>query len=303
MLRIRGLTRTYAGGVRALDGVDLDVPRGMFGLLGPNGAGKSTLMRTLATLQRPDAGSIRFQPAPGAAEIDVLAEPRALRTMLGYLPQEFGSYPRVSPARMLDHLAILKGIGHAGERRELVDGLLEQTNLSAVRDRAIDGFSGGMRQRFGIAQALIGDPRLIIVDEPTAGLDPAERRRFHRLLTRIGRDVVVILSTHIVEDVADLCTRVAILGAGRILEQGDPRELVKALEGRLWQRIEEGDTAPADLAGGRIVSTALVAGANQWRVLADRCPAGFEPAAPTLEDVYFATLDASGVLPGDADAA
>ena len=302
MLEIQNLTRTYAGGVRALAGIDLSIPAGMFGLLGPNGAGKSTLMRTLATLQRPDGGSIRFEPEPGRV-IDVLADPRALRATLGYLPQEFGSYPRTSPARMLDHLAVLKGITSRGERRDLVAHLLEETNLTDVRDRSVDTFSGGMKQRFGIAQALIGDPKLIIVDEPTAGLDPAERRRFNRLLTRIGRDVVVILSTHIVEDVAELCTRVAIMGAGRILVDGDPRALVDSLRGRLWQRTDEGDTPPEDLGGGRLVSTALVAGANQWRVVADEAPAGFEAAEPRLEDVYFATLlDAGAEAGADAGA-
>ena len=300
MLEIHDLTRTYAGGVRALAGIDLSIPAGMFGLLGPNGAGKSTLMRTLATLQRPDGGSIHFEPEPGRV-IDVLADPRALRATLGYLPQEFGSYPRTSPARMLDHLAVLKGITGKGERRDLVAHLLEETNLTEVRDRSVDTFSGGMKQRFGIAQALIGDPKLIIVDEPTAGLDPAERRRFNRLLTRIGRDVVVILSTHIVEDVAELCTRVAIMGRGRILVDGDPRTLVEALRGRLWQRTDATDEAPADLGGGRLVSTALVAGANQWRVVADAAPPGFDAAEPRLEDVYFATLQEAGAN-GDAAA-
>ncbi|MEE4301276.1 MAG: ABC transporter ATP-binding protein [Pseudomonadales bacterium] len=296
MLTLENVTRTYPNGVRALDGISLEVPRGMFGLLGPNGAGKSSLMRTIATLQRPDEGRISFDGGPDTGVIDVLAEQTRLRATLGYLPQDFGSYPRISPARMLDHLAVLKGVASAKERRELVAGLLHETNLWEVRDRAIESFSGGMRQRFGIAQALIGDPKLIIVDEPTAGLDPAERRRFHRLLARIGRDVVIILSTHIVEDVADLCPQVAIMGKGRILERGVPAELVAAYRGRMWQRLVEDEADGGDLGeGARLISTALSGGRLQLRVVADAAPAGFEAAEPTLEDVYFATLDAHGI--------
>ena len=227
MLQIEHLSKTYANGVEALKDVSLTIPTGMFGLLGPNGAGKSTLMRTLATLQEPDAGRIELNGA------DVRANPDALRRRLGYLPQEFGVYPRISPLAMLNHLAILKGIGNRAERAGLVERLLVQTNLWDVRKKNLDTFSGGMRQRFGIAQALIGEPALIIVDEPTAGLDPAERRRFHNLLTRIGEDVVVILSTHIVEDVSDLCTRMAIMGNGSILVEGEPAALIGKLEGRL----------------------------------------------------------------------
>ena len=293
MLILEGLTRTYAGGVRALDGVDLEIPNGMFGLLGPNGAGKSTLMRTIATLQRPDSGSISFGDGPDA--IDVLADQAALRAVLGYLPQDFGSYPKVSPARMLDHLAVLKGIADGAQRRQVVEGLLHETNLWDVRDRAIDTFSGGMRQRFGIAQALIGDPRLIIVDEPTAGLDPAERRRFHRLLAHIGRDVVVILSTHIVEDVADLCPQVAIMAAGRILAHGVPGELASAYAGRLWQKGVDDDEELQLREQLHVISTTLSEGRTQLRVLADTAPPGFEAVEPTLEDVYFATLDAHGI--------
>lgn len=225
MLTIRDLTYVYPNGTRALDGVTLELAPGMFGLLGPNGAGKSTLMRCLATLQVPNSGSIRFDG------LDVLAEPARLRQQLGYLPQDFGVYPRVSAFDMLDHLAVLKGYAARGERRDAVERLLKQVNLWDVRRKAVAGFSGGMRQRFGIAQALLGDPRLIIVDEPTAGLDPEERNRFLNLLAEIGERVVVILSTHIVEDVAELCPRMAILGAGRILAEGAPTQLVAALAG------------------------------------------------------------------------
>src|ERR1700678_3953030 len=215
-LRIEGLTKSYKGGVRALDGISLTIPNGLYGLLGPNGAGKSTLMRTIATLQAPTSGSIRFD------DIDVIAEPQKLRRTLGYLPQDFGVYPRVSAYDMLDHMAVLKGVAAAKARRDTVESLLNQTNLWDVRKKALASFSGGMRQRFGIAQALIGDPSLIIVDEPTAGLDPEERNRFLNLLAEIGENVVVILSTHIVEDVADLCPAMAIISGGRIVRQGGP---------------------------------------------------------------------------------
>src|SRR5918994_6568274 len=230
MLEIQNLSHTYANGTVALDDVSLSIPRGMFGLLGPNGAGKSTLMRTVATLQEPTAGTIRF------GEIDVLAEPERLRKTLGYLPQDFGVYPRVSAYAMLDQMAVLKGITGKGERKSVVETLLNQTNLWNVRDKAIAGFSGGMRQRFGIAQALIGNPELIIVDEPTAGLDPEERNRFLNLLAEIGENVVVILSTHIVEDVSDLCHRMAVLADGRVLIEGSPQELMQSTRGRVWRR-------------------------------------------------------------------
>ncbi len=285
MLTITGLSKTYAGDVRALDDVSLTVPKGMFGLLGPNGAGKSSLMRTIATLQLPDSGSIEL------GDIDVLAEPDRLRSTLGYLPQEFGAYPRTSPQVMLDHIAALKGISRRAARRAVVERLLVQTNLWDVRRQSIDSFSGGMKQRFGIAQALIGDPALIIVDEPTAGLDPAERRRFHNLLARIGEEVVVILSTHIVDDVADLCPRMAILGDGRILVQGAPRDLIRRLDGRLW-RMTVSMTEAAGLERTLpVVSTRLVSGQVELRLLAETPPGeGVVPAEPTLEDVYFATL-------------
>src|SRR6201994_2068022 len=230
MLDIAHLSHTYANGTVALDDVSLSIPRGMFGLLGPNGAGKSTLMRTVATLQQPTSGSIMF------GDIDVLADPQRLRRTLGYLPQDFGVYPRVSAYSMLEQLALLKGITGAGDRRRVVESLLEQTTLWAVRNRSIAGFSGGMRQRFGIAQALIGNPELIIVDEPTAGLDPEERNRFLNLLAGIGDNVVVILSTHIVDDVADLCPRMAVLAGGRILLEGAPLDLIAETQGRVWQK-------------------------------------------------------------------
>ena len=289
MLRIEHLSKTYSNGVAALKDVTLSIPAGMFGLLGPNGAGKSTLMRTLATLQAPDAGQIHLN------EIDVLADTDLLRRRLGYLPQEFGVYPRVSPEAMLNHLAVLKGIGDRAQRSGLVERLLVQTNLWDVRRKNLDTFSGGMRQRFGIAQALIGAPELIIVDEPTAGLDPAERRRFHNLLARIGEDVVVILSTHIVEDVSDLCTRMAIMADSRILVEGEPAALIEKLAGRLWKKL----VAPGDVASLRerlpIVSTRLVAGRTEIRVVGSERPDSLDAAEPTLEDVYFATLQQHGV--------
>ncbi|MEE8243483.1 MAG: ABC transporter ATP-binding protein [Pseudomonadales bacterium] len=285
MLDIRDLNKTYPNGVQALDNVSLTIPTGMFGLLGPNGAGKSTLMRTIATLQDPDSGGIRL------GDIDVLKDTTELRKRLGYLPQEFGSYPRTSPDVMLNHVAVLKGITNKGERKDLIEQLLVKTNLWDVRKKNVDTFSGGMRQRFGIAQALIGSPELIIVDEPTAGLDPAERRRFHNLLARIGEDVVVILSTHIVDDVSELCPNMAIMGEGRILIEGQPQTLVDRLNGRLWRRMVGNE----DVAGLRahlpIVSTRRIAGEIEIRVVAESQPEGdLEAVAPNLEDVYFATL-------------
>src|SRR5689334_5677606 len=235
MLDIANLSHTYANGTVALDNVTLSIPRGMYGLLGPNGAGKSTLMRTVATLQAPTAGTIFF------GDIDVLAQPDRLRRTLGYLPQDFGVYPRVSAYAMLDQLAVMKGITTKSERKSVVETLLEQTNLWAVRNKNIAGFSGGMRQRFGIAQALIGNPELIIVDEPTAGLDPEERNRFLNLLGEIGEQVVVILSTHIVEDVSDLCPRMAVLADGRIRLEGAPLDLIGATRGRIWKKVIERD--------------------------------------------------------------
>jgi ABC-type multidrug transport system ATPase subunit len=285
VLSIQNLTHVYANGTRALDNVSLDVPKGMFGLLGPNGAGKSTLMRSVATLQTPTSGSIRFD------DIDVIANPEALRRTLGYLPQDFGVYPRVSAYDMLDHMAVLKGVAEAKARRETVESLLNQTNLWSVRKKALAGFSGGMRQRFGIAQALIGDPQLIIVDEPTAGLDPEERNRFLNLLAEIGENVVVILSTHIVEDVADLCPAMAIIVDGRIVRQGAPGELMTALKGRIWMKTI--DKAELDIARARyeVISTRLFAGRTVIHVTADTDPGeGFTPVTGGLEDVYFSTL-------------
>jgi len=299
MLELANLSKTYANGVRALDDVSLSIPRGLFGLLGPNGAGKSSLMRTIATLQTPDSGSIRLTAPDSespAGHIDALDDPHALRRTLGYLPQEFGAYPRTSPQAMLEHIAVLKGMTRAADRRAMVEQLLEMTNLWEVRKSNIDSFSGGMKQRFGIAQALLGQPRLIIVDEPTAGLDPAERRRFHNLLARIGEQVVVILSTHIVEDVADLCPAMAIMGKGKILVQGRPDDLVAKLDGRLFVKTVERAEAGALQAELPVVSTRLRAGRVELRVVAETAPEiGFELAAPTLEDVYFATLTQHGL--------
>ena len=290
LLNLSNLTKTYANGVRALDAVSLSVPSGMFGLLGPNGAGKSSLMRTIATLQPPDTGTITLA-LPDGSSVDALADPDELRRVLGYLPQEFGAYPRTSPLVMLDHIATLKGISRARERRAMVEHLLDMTNLWDVRKASIDSFSGGMKQRFGIAQALIGDPKLIIVDEPTAGLDPAERRRFHNLLARIGENVVVILSTHIVEDVADLCPAMAIMGQGKILLEGEPAALVEALSDRLFVKTVPSDQARVLQAELPVVSTRLKAGQVELRLVSEASPqAGFEPAPATLEDVYFATL-------------
>ncbi len=288
MLSIVDLVHTYPNGVRALDGVSLEIGRGMFGLLGPNGAGKSTLMRSVAALQTPTGGSIRFDG------IDVVAEPDALRRRLGYLPQDFGVYPRVSAYDMLDHMAVLKGIARSAERRETVEGLLRQVNLWEVRRKALSGFSGGMRQRFGIAQALIGRPQLIIVDEPTAGLDPEERNRFLNLLAEIGEQVVVILSTHIVEDVSDLCPSMAIIGKGRIIGQGVPAELIRSLDGRVWTKTVGADEVAAHQKEFDVISTRMFAGRTILHVLADTAPGeGFEPVSGDLEDVYFSTLAAT----------
>ncbi|MDB5453688.1 MAG: transporter, ATP-binding protein [Caulobacteraceae bacterium] len=288
MLSIKYLTHVYANGTRARDGVDLEVGKGMFGLLGPNGAGKSTLMRGIATLQTPSSGSIRF------GDIDVIAEPEKLRRTLGYLPQDFGVYPRVSAYDMLDHMAVLKGIAGRAERKETVEALLHQVNLWDVRKKAVAGYSGGMRQRFGIAQALIGRPSLIIVDEPTAGLDPEERNRFLNLLAEIGENVVVILSTHIVEDVSDLCPRMAVLAGGRILREGAPSQLMTDLKGRVWRKTIDRHELDAERARHEVISTRLAAGRTVIHVLADKQPdTAFEPVQGGLEDVYFSTLAAS----------
>ena len=284
MIEIANLSHTYANGTVALEDVSLSIPQGMFGLLGPNGAGKSTLMRTVATLQEPTAGTIRF------GEIDVLAQPERLRRTLGYLPQDFGVYPRVSAYAMLDQMAVLKGITGKAERKSVVETLLNQTNLWAVRDKAIAGFSGGMRQRFGIAQALIGNPELIIVDEPTAGLDPEERNRFLNLLAGIGDNVVVILSTHIVDDVADLCPLMAVLANGRLQLQGKPADLIGSTRGKVWKKIIDHSELEAFQASHEVISTRLFAGNTIIHVLSNNRPDGFEPVEGGLEDVYFSTL-------------
>ncbi|WP_163988705.1 ABC transporter ATP-binding protein [Pyxidicoccus caerfyrddinensis] len=285
MLELNNVSHVYGNGTRALDGVSLSIPRGMYGLLGPNGAGKSTLMRTLATLQAPTGGSIRF------GDIDVIAEPEKLRRTLGYLPQDFGVYPRVSAYDMLDHMAVLKGISSASDRKATVESLLNQVNLWSVRKKALAGFSGGMRQRFGIAQALIGNPELIIVDEPTAGLDPEERNRFLNLLAEIGENVVVLLSTHIVEDVADLCPRMAVLAGGRIQLEGAPLELIQGSRGRIWMKALERADLERHKAQYEVISTRLFAGRTVVHVLSDMDPGnGFTAVEGDLEDVYFATL-------------
>jgi len=285
-LTINGLSKTYPNGVQALKNVSLTIGNHMFGLLGPNGAGKSTLMRTIATLQEPDSGTILLDG------IDVLKEKNAVRRTLGYLPQEFGVYPKISAVDMLSHLAVMKGISNAGERKAMVEALLNQTNLWAFRKKALSTYSGGMKQRFGIAQALLGKPRLIIVDEPTAGLDPAERNRFLNLLSSIGRDITVILSTHIVEDVRELCPRMAIIAAGELLLEGAPHDALQALQGKVWSKVVVSDDELRALeAQLRVVSSHLVSGQHEIRVYADSSPGeGFRPVDAGLEDVYFLNL-------------
>ena len=288
MLELKNVSHIYSNGVRALDDVTLSIPKGMFGLLGPNGAGKSTLMRTVATLQTPTSGAIQFD------DIDILEDPEALRKRLGYLPQDFGVYPRVSAYDMLDHMAVLKGIGSKGERKDTVETLLNQVNLWDVRKKAIAGFSGGMRQRFGIAQALIGNPDLIIVDEPTAGLDPEERNRFLNLLAEIGENVVVILSTHIVDDVSDLCPRMAVLVAGQIKLEGSPTELIEKARGTIWAKTIERGQLDQYRSQYEVISTRLFAGNTIIHVLSEADPGnGFEAVDGGLEDVYFSTLAAT----------
>jgi ABC-2 type transport system ATP-binding protein len=289
-LRIERLFKTYANGTAAVKDVTLTIPRGMFGLLGPNGAGKSTLMRIIATLQEPDAGAVTFDAASGVA-IDVLADKTALRRILGYLPQEFGLYKNVSAEDLLDHFAVLKGIVDKSQRRAMVDRLLDQTNLSRDRKKHLGGYSGGMRQRFGIAVALLGRPELIIVDEPTAGLDPAERLRFLNLLAELGQQAVVILSTHIVEDVSELCSRMAIIDKGEIRLEADPLSAIAALRGRVFLREVDRSELASYGASHAVISTKLLAGRTVIRVLAENAPAGgFQPIEPTLEDVYFAAM-------------
>ncbi len=284
-LQIQNLSKTYKNGVKALDNVTLTIPCGMYGLLGPNGAGKSTLMRTLATLQEPDSGSARM------GDIDMLKQKDEVRKRLGYLPQEFGVYPRTSAQDMLSHIAMLKGITNSRERKQVVAAMLKRCNLYDDRKKALTGFSGGMRQRFGIAQALLGNPQLLIVDEPTAGLDPGERNRFYNLLSEIGEQVIVILSTHIVEDVMDLCKKMAIIHNGRVLFEGDPDSAIAQLEGKIWKRSIE----KVELAGYeqqfRVVSNKLVGGRPLLHVYGEQPPGdGFVPSAPDLEDVFFSKI-------------
>src|ERR1700677_3078863 len=294
-LRIEKLSKRYHGGIQALQDVSLQIPQGMFGLLGPNGAGKSTLMRTLATLQDADSGSASMDG------INILKDRDQLRKVLGYLPQEFGVYPKVSAEVLLSHFATLKGIGNSKERREVVDALLQQTNLWEHRKKPLGGFSGGMKQRFGIAQALLGNPRLIIVDEPTAGLDPAERNRFLNLLSSLGTDRTVILSTHIVDDVRQLCPRMAIIASGELLLEGAPNETLAALNGKIWSKVvATDDELHAFEAQHQVISTHLVGGQHEIRVYAESSPgAGFHSVESGLEDVYFLNLSrqAKGALP------
>ena len=285
-LIIDHLSKTYPGGVQALDNVSLVIPKGMFGLLGPNGAGKSTLMRTLATLQTADSGTARL------GDIDVLNEKMRVRQILGYLPQEFGVYPRTSAVTLLTHLATLKGVGTSGrDRRAVVESLLERVNLTDVRNKPVSTYSGGMRQRFGIAQALLGDPQLLIVDEPTAGLDPGERNRFYNLLAEVGESIIVILSTHIVQDVKELCTHMAIINHGRVLFSGSPAEAEHQVAGKIWcQSMSKQQFAQREWKQP-ILSTKLVAGSPMVRIYSDTDPGhGFQSAAPDLEDVFFSHL-------------
>jgi ABC-2 type transport system ATP-binding protein len=284
-LHIRNISKTYANGVQALKNVSLTIPAGMYGLLGPNGAGKSTLMRILATLQDADEGNARLEC------IDVLHRKDEVRKTLGYLPQEFGVYPKVSAEKMLDHFALLKGIADRRARKEVVEALLRQTNLWDVRKQKLGGYSGGMKQRFGVAVALLGNPKLLIVDEPTAGLDPAERVRFLNLLSELGENSVVLLSTHIVEDVSELCTRMAIINKGEILLEAEPVRAMHDLRGRIWRRVIAKAELPAIEQSYAVISTKLLGGRTVVHVFSDGAPgAGFEPTEPDLEDVYFSAM-------------
>jgi len=292
-LTIRGLSKTYPNGTQALKDVSLDIPPGMYGLLGPNGAGKSTLMRILATLQEPDSGSVRLDDPSqrSGGTIDVLQQKDEVRKTLGYLPQEFGVYPKVSAEDLLDHFALLKGIASRGDRKDVVEALLRQVNLWDVRKQKLGGYSGGMRQRFGVAVALLGNPKLMIVDEPTAGLDPAERVRFLNLLSELGENSVVLLSTHIVDDVSELCTRMAIIDRGEILLEAEPMRAVDDLRGRIWRCVISKQELGALEQEHAVISTKLLAGRTLVRVYSDASPGGdFEAAEPDLEDVYFSTM-------------
>jgi ABC-2 type transport system ATP-binding protein len=296
-LRIDRISKTYPNGVRALHEISLTIAPGMFGLLGPNGAGKSSLMRTIATLQPPDFGSITFR------DVDVLREPDRLRAQLGYLPQEFGLYPNMPAEAILDHFATLKGVVHAGERKDLVAGLLQQVNLYDVRKKTVGGYSGGMKQRLGIAIALAGNPKLLIVDEPTAGLDPTERNRFLNLLADIGEDVVVILSTHIVEDVRELCSQMAIINKGQVVVQGEPERIIDEVRGRIWRRTIPRSQVDVYRARYEVISTRMAAGSTVLHVYAESAPGdGFSAVEPDLEDVYFHRLAqvSGGRVPAEA---
>ena len=284
-LKIENLSKTYSNGVQALKNISLTIPQGMFGLLGPNGAGKSSLMRTMATLQRADSGSIQM------GDIDILKDTDQVREILGYLPQEFGVYPKVTSYRMLDHIASLKGVSNKGERKDLVEALLNKTNLWHVRNKNLGTYSGGMKQRFGIAQALIGSPKLIIVDEPTAGLDPAERVRFHNLLSEIGENTIIILSTHIVEDVANLCKDMAIICLGEVVAQGNPTELTQRVQGKIWKKMIDKKDLDAYRAEHQVISTHLKAGRTMIHVYSEDQPdSSFEASPANLEDVYFTEI-------------
>lgn len=290
-LSINNLSKTYSNGVKALDNVSIELENGMFGLLGPNGAGKSSLMRTIATLQDADAGSATLD------DINIFTQPEELRKVLGYLPQEFGVYPRISAEQLLNHLAILKGFTNGKERKEMVKYLLDKVNLYDKRNKSVKGFSGGMKQRVGIAQALIGNPKLIIVDEPTAGLDPSERNRFYNLLADVGKEVIVILSTHIVDDVRELCTKMAIMDQGQIVYQGAPQESLDELKGLVYQKSVSRDALEEYAANYSIISNKMVAGQPVIHILSETDPGnGFEQVRPNLEDVFFSKINTANTL-------
>jgi len=283
-LQLKNLTKTYANNVKAMDDITIDISSGMFGLLGPNGAGKSSLMRTIATLQEPDSGSITF------GDLDPLKNPKEFRKILGYLPQEFGVYPRISAEQLLDHLATLKGVSNKGERKDLVHYLLQKVNLFDKRNKSVKGFSGGMKQRVGIAQALIGNPKVLIVDEPTAGLDPGERNRFYDLISDVGEDVIVILSTHIVDDVSELCTSMAVLNYGSIVFNGTPDEGIHELEGRVFEKKIERSELEKYTQNYNVISNRLIGGKPVIHVLGEKPDEDFSAIAPSLEDVFFSKL-------------
>jgi ABC-2 type transport system ATP-binding protein len=284
-LTISNLSKTYSNGLKALDNINMEISNGMFGLLGPNGAGKSSLMRTIATLQEPDSGTVTL------GDIDVIKQKDEVRKVLGYLPQDFGFYPKVSAIDMLNHFAILKGIANAKERKEVCEALLNQTNLYEARKRNIGDYSGGMRQRFGIAQALLGNPKLVIVDEPTAGLDPMERNRFHNLLSEIGENIIVILSTHIVEDVRNLCSNMVIMNQGKILLSGKPTQVIEDMKGKIWMKLIDKEHLAEHKNNNRVISTKVVEGKIQIHVFNTSQPdTSFTPLVADLEDVYFATI-------------